>query len=64
MRKFQNIQWLYKALPTLSDLAEGLVKLTDIQEPNTQDLLGREEIEPNLDLMKKNIFNKVVLISG
>lgn len=53
-----------KALPTLSDLAEGLVKITDIQEPNVEDLLGREEIDPNPELMKKNIFKKVVLISG
>ena len=53
-----------KALPTLSDLAEGLVQLTDIQEPNTEDLLGREVIEPYDRLMKKNIFNKVVLVSG
>ena len=43
-----------KALPTLSDLAEGLVKITDIQEPNVEDLLGREEIDPNPELMKKN----------
>lgn len=53
-----------KALPTLSDLAEGLVKFTDIQEPNAEDLLGREEVEPHQELMIKNIFKKVVLISG
>ena len=35
-----------KALPTLTDLAEGLVQLKDIQEPNFEDLLGREQIEP------------------
>ena len=51
-------------MPTLTDLAEGLVQLTDIQEPNTEDLLGREEIEPHKNLMIKNILNKVVLISG
>ena len=63
-KKILKYPIVVKALPTLSDLAEGLVQLTDIQEPNTEDLLGREEIEPYADLMKKNIFNKVVLISG
>ena len=53
-----------KALPTLSDLAEGIVQTTDIQEPNLQDLLGREEIEPNSDLMTKNTLKKIVLITG
>ena len=53
-----------KTLPTLSDLAEGIVQTSDIQEPNLQDLLGREEIEPSYNLMTKNILNKIVLISG
>lgn len=64
---FQNIikyPITVKALPTLSDLAEGLVQLSDIQEPNIEDLLGREVIDPYDRLMKKNIFNKVVLVSG
>ena len=47
-----------KALPTLSDLAESLVQTTDIQEPNPQDFLGREEIEPDYELMTKNILKK------
>lgn len=53
-----------KALPTLSDLAEGLVKTTDIQEPDIEDLLGREQIDPKINLMKKNISNKLVLVTG
>ena len=53
-----------KTLPTLSDLAEGIVQTTDIQEPTLQDLLGREEIEPNYNLMTKNTLNKIVLITG
>ncbi len=63
-KKISKYSVAVKALPTLSDLAEGLVTLTDIQEPNTQDLLGREEIEPHKGLMIKNISNKIVLISG
>ncbi len=63
-KKISKYPVAVKALPTLSDLAEGLVTLTDIQEPNTQDLLGREEIEPYRELMVKNIFQKVVFISG
>ena len=64
LRKFQKYSVVVKALPTLSDLAEGLVQISDIQEPTTEDLLGREEIEPYEKLMTKNIQNKVVLVSG
>ena len=64
IQKISKYPVTVKTLPTLSDLAEGLVQLADIQEPNIEDLLGREEIEPHIDLMIKNIFNKVVLITG
>jgi FlaA1/EpsC-like NDP-sugar epimerase len=53
-----------KTLPTLSDLAEGLVDITKIQEPNIEDLLGREQVEPKIDLMEKNIVNKIVMVTG
>jgi len=63
-KKISSYSVSVKTLPTLSDLAGGTVQATDIQEPNVQDLLGREEVEPNKDLMIKNTFNKIVLISG
>ncbi len=63
-REISKYSVTVKALPTLSDLAEGLVQTTDIQEPNLEDLLGREQIEPHTDLMTKNTFKKIVLISG
>ena len=63
-KKISKYSVAVKALPTLSDLAEGLVKISDVQEPTTEDLLGREEIEPDEKLMTKNILNKVVLVSG
>lgn len=63
-RQISKYSVTVKALPTLSDLAEGLVKTTDIQEPDVEDLLGREQIEPHYDLMIKNILGKVVLVSG
>jgi FlaA1/EpsC-like NDP-sugar epimerase len=53
-----------KALPTLSDLAEGLVQLSDVQEVNIDDLLGREEVQPYEHLLKINVFNKVALVTG
>ena len=62
-REISKYSVTVKALPTLSDLAEGLVKTTDIQEPDVEDLLGREQIEPHYDLMIKYI-SKVVLVSG
>ena len=37
---------------------------SQFQELTIEDLLDRKTIKPNVDLMKKNINNKIVLISG
>jgi len=51
-------------LPALDDLASGKVKVDDIREVGIGDLLGREPVDPDLDLLHANIKDKVVLVSG
>ena len=69
-RKFSIIEKLepfpvhVKMLPGLIDLAAGKVKVSDLREVNIEDLLGRNKVEPNKSLLEKNIFNKVVLVTG
>jgi FlaA1/EpsC-like NDP-sugar epimerase len=51
-------------LPNVIDSASGRLKMSDIREVQIEDLLGREPIAPDPGLMKKNIANKVVLVTG
>ena len=51
-------------LPGLDDLATGRVKVDDIREVGVGDLLGRDPVEPDLDLLHANIKDKVVLVTG
>jgi FlaA1/EpsC-like NDP-sugar epimerase len=53
-----------RSLPDLVDLAQGRVTVLDMKELEPDDLLGRESVEPDAKLISKNIFNKVVLVSG
>jgi len=53
-----------RSLPSIYEMAEGKVKVDDLREINIKDLLGRESIEPNKNLLKIKITNKVVLITG
>lgn len=53
-----------KTLPGMSDLISGQVTVNDIKEVDIEDLLGREQIPANKELMKKNITNKIVLVTG
>lgn len=51
-------------LPSIDDLALGKVKIEDIQDVGIEDLLGRDTVEPNTNLLHANIKDKTVLVTG
>lgn len=53
-----------RTLPSLMDLAEGKVSISDIQEVDIADLLGREAVEPIQTLLHANITDKAVIVTG
>lgn len=53
-----------RTLPDLVDLAEGKVTVADIREVDIADLLGRDSVEPQYDLLHANITNKAVMVTG
>ena len=53
-----------RSLPSLTEIAQGKVSVNDLLEVDLRDLLGREPVKPNTQLLKTNITNKVVLVSG
>lgn len=55
---------LVRTLPSLMDLADGKVEVTDLKELDIEDLLGRDPVPPNPLMMAKNIAGKVVLVTG
>ena len=55
---------LVRSLPSVSELAKGKVKIEDLREITTKDLLGRNSILPNQSLLSLNITSKVVMITG
>ena len=53
-----------RTLPSVTDLAKGKVTASDIRELDIEDLLGREPVAPDHNLLKENITGKVVLVTG
>jgi len=53
-----------KILPSVSNIAEGKVRVDDLLEIDIADLLGRDSTRPNQKLLTIKITNKVVLITG
>lgn len=53
-----------RTLPSVAELVEGKVSTLDLRELDIEDLLGRDPVEPNDTLIRKNIKDKVVLVTG
>ncbi len=64
LRRLEPLPVLVKTLPALSDIAAGKVSVSDLRHVDAEDLLGRDPIPPNRDLLGRNIFGKVVMITG
>ena len=55
---------IVKTLPSISEIVNERITLSDIKDLNIDDLLNREEIKPNKKLLEKNIKNKNILVTG
>lgn len=53
-----------RTLPSVTDLAQGKVSVSNLRELDIDDLLGREPVTPNHTLLAKNIVGKTVLVTG
>ncbi|RKT50635.1 FlaA1/EpsC-like NDP-sugar epimerase [Azonexus fungiphilus] len=53
-----------RTLPSVTDLAQGKVSISDLRDLDIDDLLGRDPVAPNHVLLEKNISGKVVLVTG
>lgn len=53
-----------RTLPSLTDLAQGKVSVSDLHELDIDDLLGREAVDPDIRLLSMNVQGKTVLVTG
>ena len=53
-----------QTIPDMEDILQGNAKIDELREVNIEDLLGREPVLPNKDLLQKNILHKAVMVTG
>lgn len=70
IRKSEIVKFLESAhlkiteIPGLTKLVDGEIRISDIQEVDIIDLLGRDPVPPVAELLAKNIQDKVVMVTG
>ena len=53
-----------RTLPSMTEVADGKIKLEDIKEIDLEDLLGRDSVSPNIALFDACIKNKSIMVTG
>ena len=53
-----------RTLPAIADIATGKVRISDLREITADDLLGRDAVPPDPELIDRTIRNKAVLVTG
>ncbi|MCL6415812.1 polysaccharide biosynthesis protein [Aestuariirhabdus sp. Z084] len=53
-----------RTLPDINEIATGKVKVDDIREVGIEDVLGRDQVTPDVTLLQHCIEAKVVMVTG
>lgn len=64
LKKLSKYPVEVKVLPSLADIVNGQVSIENIKHVQVEDILGRAPVEPKKPLLKKNITEKNILITG
>ena len=62
--KFLDHGLRVKTIPAQSEIVDGKIDVNALRPINLEDLLGRDPVPPERDLMEKAIKGKVVLVTG
>lgn len=64
IRVLEPFPVVVKTLPALEEIASGHVEVSDLRPIEVEDLLGRDPVAPELELLTAHVRDKVVMITG
>ena len=64
LKKLTRFPIEVKVLPSLDNIVNGMISIDNIQHVEVGDILGRSSVTPKNNLLKKNIYDKNILITG
>ncbi len=64
IRALEPFPVVVKTLPALAEIASGRVEVSDLRPIEVEDLLGRDPVAPDLNLLLAHVHGKVVMITG
>lgn len=64
LRQLEPLPVVVKVLPAYADIDTGHASINDLRDVEVGDLLGRDPVRPNSELMTRNTRGKSILVTG
>ncbi|MDC7708928.1 polysaccharide biosynthesis protein [Vogesella indigofera] len=64
LEQLETLHVPIKRLPGMADLVSGEVRVEELREVEIDDVLGRDQVPPQPELLAANIRGKVVMVTG
>ncbi len=64
VRVCEGIKIKFQTVPSITDIASGKLRVSQIREVDINDLLGRETVQLDLDLIEAFARDKTILVTG
>lgn len=64
LRQLQPEKVVVRTLPAMQDIVSGKVTVADVQDLKIEDLLGRDPVKPDNELLAINVHKKTVMVTG
>jgi len=60
----QGTKIRFRTVPSITDIASGRFKVSEIRDVDIDDLLGRDVVQLELDMIERFLKDKVILVTG
>ncbi|WP_417530276.1 polysaccharide biosynthesis protein [Marinobacter lipolyticus] len=64
IRNLEELVVPVQTVPSMSEMVAGQARINDIRDLDVEDLLGRDPVKPNADLVADSLTDKVVMVTG
>lgn len=64
LSQLEELRLELKTIPSLSDIITGKAKISQLRHVTPEELLGRDPVPPDEQLLGRNITGKVVMVTG
>jgi FlaA1/EpsC-like NDP-sugar epimerase len=64
VKALQALHVPVRTVPGIMDLANGVIQFSDVRPLKIEDLLGRDVVAPDRDLLRADVAGKTVLVTG